>query len=50
MAFGLSRLRLPPAQFWQMTLNEISWLAGRQESQTLPRNAFGKLMQLYPDE
>ncbi|MDO1581565.1 rcc01693 family protein [Rhizobium oryzicola] len=48
---GLCLLRLPPHQFWQMTLTELSALCGgfKPRAQGFDRAAFAALMAAFPD-
>lgn len=52
MAFGLGRLRLPPAVFWAMTPRELALAAEGVNGRRAPplgRGALDELMQRYPD-
>ncbi|MDF1607276.1 phage tail assembly chaperone [Hoeflea sp. YIM 152468] len=48
--FGLGRLRLPPDQFWRLSVPELSALTGAAEAPTLTnRQGLEALMALFPD-
>ncbi len=50
LTFGFSRLHLPPAQFWQLSLRELFWLAGgTTQKNFMTHNDFSALMQRFPD-
>ncbi|HVY20477.1 MAG TPA: phage tail assembly chaperone [Bauldia sp.] len=52
MAFGLGRLRLPPAAFWRATLRELSAAAegaGAARGARMERDALDRLIKRFPD-
>lgn len=54
MAFGLGRLGLAPAQFWQLTPRElaaaVAGLSGRAGRPPLGREDLARLMAAHPDK
>jgi uncharacterized phage protein (TIGR02216 family) len=43
------QLRIPPEQFWRLSLAEWRALTAQPAPETLPRAAFERLLETYPD-
>ena len=51
MRFGLAELRLPPAQFWALSLREFSLLVPQaNRGKPITRTEFDALRRTFPDE
>lgn len=50
LRFGLGRLRLPPDQFWRLSLPELRALIGGLDAPVMAnRQGLAALMALFPD-
>lgn len=49
MAYGIGRLRLPPTEFWRMSVREWRCVLGEGRDAALTRSELNDLLKEHPD-